>query len=202
MKRILLLFAWIPTTLVTLFLSLQTYIHLSEIKDLQYLIKAEANSFSKASSPFFAYAAIPRATEDIKTAILTGDARPVMINLYLDTFNSPMAGYGELILKTAEEYNVDPYLFVAIAQQESNLGKKMPDNCHNAWGYGMHSRGTLCFLSWEEGIDKVMKGLSENFLDKGLQTPEEIMQYYTPLSNGSWASGVNQFIEELHTGNF
>lgn len=114
-----------------------------------------------------------------------------------------MTGYGGLILEMAEKYGVDPYLFVAIAQQESNLGKKMPSqDCHNAWGYGIHSRGILCFQSWEEGIEMVMKGLSEKYVANGLDDPQEIMRIYTPFSNGSWAEGVQQFMEELVTGDF
>lgn len=203
MKRILIVLLWFPITLATLLLSINTYTHITKTKDLQKLLSIEAQIISQTTTPYLAYAAIPKAVQDIQTAIRSGDARPVMIDLYLETYDSPMAGFGSFILETAEKYNVDPYLFVAIAQQESNLGKKMPsEDCHNSWGYGIHSRGTLCFSSWEEGIDKVMKGLSEKYLDRGLESPEDIMQFYTPLSNGSWADGVNQFMEELRTGNF
>lgn len=203
MKRLFILVCWFPATIVTLLLSLQTYTHLSKTQDMKILLAAEAHAFTSAPTPFLAYAALPQTTENIKTAIQTGDARPVIINLYLEHYNSPMAGYGDLIIELAEQYNVDPYLFIAIAQQESNLGKKMPsDDCYNAWGYGIHSRGTLCFNSWEEGIETVMKGLSEKYLERGLEEPEEIMAIYTPLSNGSWANGVNQFVEELQTGDF
>lgn len=203
MKRLFIFFAWFPATLATLFLSLQTYIYLVKTKDMKVLLAAEARGFASAPTPFLAYAALPQTTENIKTAIRTGDARPVIIDLYLTRYSSPMAGSGELIIELAEKYDIDPYLFIAIAQQESNLGKKMPsDDCHNAWGYGIHSRGTLCFNSWEEGIETVMKGLSEKYISLGLKEPEEIMKIYTPLSDGSWARGVNQFIEEQRTGNF
>lgn len=202
MKKLFLIVFWIPTTILTLLFCLQLHKHVSKTKELKALLSVERQNISHSDSPFLAYAAIPKATNDIKTAIKTGDARPVMIDLYLSRFDSPMLGYGQFIVDCAEKYDVDPYLFVAIMQQESNLGKKMPDNCHNGWGYGIHSRGTLCFENWEEGIDTVMKGLKEKFLEKGLTEPEEIMTLYTPLSNGSWANGVNQFMEELKTGNF
>ncbi len=203
MKRLFIVLTWFPATIVTLFFSLQTYAHISRTEEIQSLIAAETQRITQTQTPFLAYAAIPLAANDIKTAIRTGDARPVMIDLYLERYASPMAGYGEFIFKTAQQYNIDPYLFVAIAQQESNLGKKMPsDDCHNAWGYGIHSKGTLCFDSWEEGIESVMKGISENYLSRGLQEPEEIMKIYTPKSNGSWAHGVNQFLDELRTGEY
>lgn len=203
MKKLITLVLWFPATLATLFLSLTSYEHFSNTRDIRPLLSTEFNQISVAPSPYLAYAALPQTATNITSAIQTGDARPVIINLYLSRYNSPMQGYGNLIIETAERYNIDPYLFVAIAQQESNLGKKMPSgDCHNAWGYGIHSRGTLCFSSWEQGIETVMKGISEKFVNQGLEDPEAIMQVYTPHSNGSWANGVNQFLEELKTGNF
>lgn len=203
MKNIITVIAWFPATIATLIVSLQTYVYFSQTRDMSSLIAAEVHGIAMSTTPHLAFAALPQTAKDIKTAIKTGDARPVIIDLYLARYNSPMAGYGEYILQMSETYGVDPYLFIAIAQQESNLGKKMPrQDCHNAWGYGIHSRGTLCFASWEEGIEAVMSGLNEKYISKGLIDPEEMMAVYTPFSNGSWARGVRQFLEELQTGTF
>jgi hypothetical protein len=203
MKRLFFVFSFFPLSIITIFISILAYSQVTKTKDLKMLLAAEARGVVHNQSPFFAYASIPDAANDIRTAIRTGDVRPVMIDLYLERFSSPMQGYGHFIFEMANKYNVDPYLFVAIAQQESNLGKKMPsDDCHNAWGYGIHSQGTLCFDTWEVGIETVMKGLKEKYLNKGLSDPDSIMAIYTPKSNGSWSYGVNQFMEELRTGNF
>jgi len=135
------------------------------------------------------------------------DDYPLIINNYLAKYQSPMTGMGEFIVAKAEELGnrlpVDPtylaFLTIAVGQNESNLGKKMPPNCFNAWGYGIHSSGTLCFKNWEEGITKFMTGVAENYITKrGLDTPEEMMTMYTPHSpNGAWAKGVKQFMEDL-----
>jgi len=203
MKQLLLILSWFPLTLATIFVSVDFYQHLERTRNLQALVSIQTHKVLSSPTPFLAYAALPQTTKTIQTAIRIGDARPVTINLYLEKFHSPLSGYGQLIVDTAEKYDVDPYLFIAIAQQESNLGKKMPTNdCHNAWGYGIHSKGTLCFSSWEESIETVMKGLSKKFLERGLTEPDEIMKKYTPYSNGSWANGVEQFIGELTTGDF
>ncbi|OGY18352.1 MAG: hypothetical protein A2900_04300 [Candidatus Chisholmbacteria bacterium RIFCSPLOWO2_01_FULL_50_28] len=203
MKKLVLFISWFPITLLTIFTSLRMYEQLVRTKDLESLVKVQARQVLSSQTPFLAYAAIPQASTTIKTAVQIEDARPVMIDQYLTRYDSPLAGYGQFIVQAAERYDVDPYLFIAIAQQESNLGKKMPSSdCYNAWGYGIHSRGTLCFTSWEEGIETVLKGLSNKYLERGLTDPEDIMRTYTPFSNGSWASGVDQFIEELTTGNF
>ena len=203
MKKLVLFISWFPITLLTIFTSLRMYEQLVRTKDLESLVKVQARQVLSSQTPFLAYAAIPQASTTIKTAVQIEDARPVMIDQYLTRYDSPLAGYGQFIVQAAERYDVDPYLFIAIAQQESNLGKKMPSSdCYNAWGYGIHSRGTLCFTSWEEGIETVLKGLSNKYLERGLTDPEDIMRTYTPFSNGSWASGVDQFIEELTTGNY
>lgn len=202
MKRKLLLLIWLPATLLTLHISLLTYSQIERTSQLSSLISIETRNILNSQTPFLAYAAIPETTKNISSAITSQDARPVVIDLYLERYDSPMQGFGQLVVDKSEQYGVNPYLFIAIMQQESNLGKSMPDDCNNGWGYGIHSRGTLCFDSWEQGIDVVMKGLKEKFLDKGLQTPEEIMTLYTPNSNGSWAFGVNQFMHNLQSGEF
>jgi hypothetical protein len=55
----------------------------------------------------------------------------------------------------------------------------------------------LGFSSFSEGIEEVSRGIRKEYLDKGFATIEEIMGKYTPLSNGSWAEGVNKFMAEM-----
>lgn len=182
MKNLLKIFLWTPVTILTLFLSLHTYQKLSLTKNVSGLIRQEVNyTFSKKPSSF-TFAAIPKAAFEIKTAIATQDARPIVIDKYLEYWNSPMQGLGDYIVHAADKNHIDPYLVVAIAQQESNLGKKTPSNCYNAWGWGIHSAGTLCFENWKEGISRFSQGLSENYYTYGLRTPEEIMTKYVPHS--------------------
>ncbi len=132
--------------------------------------------------------------------VVVADSRPLIIKKYLTSFDSPLLPYADLIFKTSQDYGLDYRLLLAIAQQESNLCKKIPEDSYNCWGWGIHSRGTLRFSSYEEAILAVAKGLKEDYLDKGLKTPEEIMTKYTPLSDGSWAFGVRQFMEEMEYG--
>lgn len=134
--------------------------------------------------------------------VVAGDSRPLIIKKYLSHYNSPLAPYADYVFAVSQRYGLDYRLLVAIAQQESNLCKKIPDDSHNCWGWGIHSRGTLKFSSYEEAVLVVAKGIKERYIDKGLDTPEQIMEKYTPLSNGSWAFGVNQFMDEMSSGNW
>lgn len=135
--------------------------------------------------------------------IVTGDdARPLLIKKYLEKYQSPLSPYSDLIFKLSETYGFDYYWIVAIAQQESNLCKKIPEDSHNCWGYGIHKSGTLKFDSYELALKSYAEYLKREYFDKGYDTPEKIMKKYCPGSNGSWAYGVSHFIEEIETGKF
>ena len=189
---------WFPLTIFTLVFTINLYSSLKTTKGINGLIRQEISDLKNGPITF---AAIPRVAFDIKTAYAKEDARPMLINRYLAHYKSPMEGMGDYIVKVSDRFELDPYLVVAIAQQESNLGKITPPNCHNAWGWGIHSAGTLCFDSWNEGINTFVSGLSEKYLAYGLRTPEQIMTKYNATSpGGAWAKGVNQFLEELQTG--
>ncbi|MCX6726446.1 MAG: hypothetical protein NTY75_01370 [Candidatus Shapirobacteria bacterium] len=142
------------------------------------------------------------AAADIKTTEITDDARPILIKKYLEKYKSPLAPYSDMIFQLSQTYGFDYYWIVAIAQQESNLCKKIPDNSHNCWGYGINSAGTLKFDNYELALKSYAEYLKTNYFDKGLNTPELIMKKYCPHSNGSWAYGVNQFIQEIESGSF
>ena len=197
MRAFIKILLWVPLTTIGLF-SLISYYNQEYFAGSNGLVRQDFQDFKNQP---FTFAALPKVAFEIKTALAKEDARPTLINNYLSHYNSPMTGMGDYIVKTSDVFGLDPYLVVAIAQQESNLGKLMPPDCHNAWGWGIHSAGTLCFDSWNEGINTFIKGISEKYLAYGLQTPEQIMTKYNPTSpGGAWAKGVNQFLEELHSG--
>lgn len=168
------------------------------------LMAEKANNKTSPTQPTPAfsqlYAALPQTIGQVLGTFETDDARPIIIKKYLEKYQSPITPYADLIVEVSDKYGLDWRLLVAIAQQESNLGKKAPPDSYNAWGWGVHSQSTLRFSSWEKGIETVARGIKEKYIDKGYTTPEEIMSKYTPLSSGSWAFGVNQFIQELETG--
>lgn len=213
MKHFLIVSSWFATSLTTLLVSLWAYSLVEATTQKSTALHQETQVLGAADEqrqPYLAYAAIPQSVTELKTALKTKDARPLIVRNYLEHFESPMIGSEEFIIQKADQlgatYSIDStylaFLTIAIAQNESNLGKRMPPDCYNAWGYGIHSSGTLCFESWEQGIEKFMTGVAKDFIaGRGLQTPEEIMTRYTPHSpNGAWAKGVKQFLEELYSG--
>lgn len=219
MKSLFIVTTWFATSLTTLLVSLWAYTMVTSANQSTAFLHQQTQALqaggqvlgaSTESTPRLAFAALPNVVSELKTAIKTQDARPLIIENYLKRYDSPMVGNGDYIMKKAislgNANHVDPtylaYLIIAIAQNESNLGKIMPPDCYNAWGYGIHSKGTLCFKNWHEGIDTMMDGLASDYIAKrGLKTPEEIMTRYTPQSpNGAWAKAVNQFLADLYSG--
>lgn len=148
-------------------------------------------------------AALPNEAGVVDGVFKVEEATPVIIDGYLRHYNSPLLPYVENIVSAGEKYSVSPLLIVAIAQQESNLGKKSPLDCYNAWGWAIHERGTKCFTGWAEAIGEVTKGIANGYCHKGLcDDPCVMMKKYTPKSNGSWCAGVNQFLREMEMGKY
>lgn len=144
------------------------------------------------------YASLPSEFPKISGSVESSDARPELVRSYLSKYNSPIVDLSDLLVERADIYGLDYRLIPAIAQQESNLCKLIPFDSYNCWGWGIHSKGTLGFKSYEEAIETVMAGIKKEYIDKGLTTPDTIWKKYTPGSpDGAWAKGVNQFMAEM-----
>ncbi len=153
---------------------------------------------SSSTVPPLVYASLPKSFPVVSSSIEITDARPEIIKQYLERYNSPIANLANDIVTIADKYSINPKLLVAIAQQESNLCKKIPPTTFNCWGWGIHSAGTLGFSSFTEGIEVVSRGLKENYINKGYRTVDEIMDKWVPHSpERAWARGVSSFLEEM-----
>lgn len=105
--------------------------------------------------------------------------------------NAPLADYSEKFVEVANKYDLDYRLLPAIATMESSGGKSNFRR-YNAWGWGNRS-----FNSFEEGIEIVGKGLKSGYIDKGINTIEEMAKIYCPPNATNWARGVNRFMSEI-----
>lgn len=194
-KQILLIVTFFVFTPIALAVSLFTLFYLSQPNvHPAGIILAKDQSENNRVSILSAY---EYQNLSVDGEVLYADARVEIIRQYLEKYNSPLYPYADLIVKTADKYGLDFRLITAIAQQESNLCKRIPPDTYNCWGWGIHSKGTLGFSSFEEGIEVVSRGLKQNYIDKGFNTIEQIMSKYTPASTGSWAKGVSTFMAEM-----
>lgn len=145
--------------------------------------------FSSSSAPFVA--------DSVQTDIQLVDGRVANLRAFFRRHNSVLYDNAEEIVKVSDKYKFDYRLLPAIAMQESNLCKYIPDDSHNSWGWGIYGSTVTKFDSFDEAIEAVGKGIKKDYIDKGLLTASTIMQKYTPSSNGSWANGVNTFLRIL-----
>jgi len=144
------------------------------------------------------FAALPYFDQQIKTSIKTADARSEIIRQYLNKYSSPLEPYSNLIVDLSDQYNLDYRWLVAIAQQESSLCHRIPENSFNCWGWGIYGDKVTRFDSFEDALRRIAPQFTKIFL-KGEpnRDPAEVMKTYTPPSDGSWAAGVSTFFDNL-----
>lgn len=143
------------------------------------------------------YAALPTSQNIISADITQDDGRTEKVRQFFARYGSPLEPYAADVVAAADEYGLDHRLIPAIAMQESNLCKKIPEGSHNCWGFGIYGKTVTRFADYREGIYTVTKALATKYKPRGLVTPNEIMTMYTPSSNGSWAYSVNHFMTQL-----
>ena len=119
------------------------------------------------------------------------------LNKFFTKYNSPLIGKEKEFIEIADKYELDYRLVPAIAGMESTLCKKIPHQSNNCWGWGVYGNNVIRFESFEAGAEEVAKGLAQNYVDKGLDTPERIAPVYTPPNPGNWSRGVRFFMNEI-----
>lgn len=181
--------AWFGTSFISVIFSILFLIYIST----ERVVMANTHYFKL-------YAAIPDNTLNLSDDISFGDGRSIIIEDFFKKYKSPLSDQSNTFIETADKYGLDYRLLPAIAMQESNGGKKVIKDSKNPFGYGIYGNLVIRFNSWEEAIEKVGRALKQDYLDKGLKTPVQIMAKYTPPSlekGGIWAKGVITFMEEL-----
>ncbi len=150
------------------------------------------------------YASAPLRGAVLGDSVVAGsDSRVAMVEGFLKSHRSPMAGSAGTFVSIADKYNLDWRLLVAIAGKESSFGKRIPKNSFNAWGWGIPTgaQSGIAFSSWDAGIETVARGLRRGYFDKGHDTLLKIEKRYTPPSAAQpdhpWVRGVSQFMEDL-----
>ena len=129
--------------------------------------------------------------------IKSGDARPANLKAFLRKYSSDLYNHAEKIIEVSDKYGFDYRLLPAIAMQESNLCRVIPDNSYNCWGWGIYGTTVTRFDSYDDAIETVAKGIKEKYNGEGFGTASAIMEKYTPSSKGSWQHGVNTFMKAL-----
>jgi hypothetical protein len=125
------------------------------------------------------------------------DERVVKVQAILLKHRSPLAEYADTFVREADRNNLDWKLVVSIAGLESTFGKFVPNNSHNAWGWGIPTGASsgIGFQNWEEGIATVSRGLKTRYVDRGLITPEQMGPVYA--ASPVWSDKVRYFMNQI-----
>jgi len=180
--------------LANIFLAYRLYRNYEKNKNIDHILTEISQTKELASQ--FNYSSSGKAV-GTTTELTVGDSRAANLKIFFRKYNSDLYDYADLIVQTSDKYTFDYRLLPAIAMQESNLCKYIPDNSHNCWGWGIYGDTVTKFDSYDEAITTVAEGIKKHYIDKGLVTASMIMSKYTPSSNGSWAHGVNTFLRVL-----
>lgn len=123
------------------------------------------------------------------------DPRANKLQNFLQSKNSPLAPYAELIISESDRYAVDWTKIVAISRMESDYGNRIPKNSFNAWGLGGHN--LMHFENWEEAIRYEAKLLGESYKQA---ENNGVKVKYCPSSDGcnqQWSFIVTNASKEI-----
>ena len=124
------------------------------------------------------------------------DPRAAQMRVILKKYNSPMIGLEDVLIATAEKYNLDWTLMAAIAGTESSFAKRMPANCVNPYGWGIYGNNKICFKTLEESIEGVASGLAKKY---NISSIESIARTYNKVSTVGWISHTKFFMNKIKT---
>ena len=143
------------------------------------------------------YSATDKVANTVLAQNMEKNVKVVKLEEFFDKYNSPLKSHSQDFVDTAEKYGLDYKLLPAIACMESSCGKNLIQESYNPFGWGIYGNQAIYFKDYTEAIDTVGKGISENYVAKGYDTPEEIAPIYTPPNHVKWLSGVRFFINEI-----
>lgn len=196
MHKILLLGLWPFAAFSTLSITIALFFLFPS--HTQYKVKgAQTAQLSDTNAGYRLFTSLPSPQDTVTDDVILTDARVEIVRQFLANYDSPLEPYANLLVATAEKYNLDFRLLPAVAMQESTLCRFIPEDSYNCWGYGIYADKVIRFDSYEDAIETVGQGISQDYVYDGLSTPELIMNRYTPSSNGSWANAVRQFMEDM-----
>ena len=191
MRKIVFLSSFFAFTPVLLFLSILYFLFLS-------YNQKNSSKFLSSNLDSVSFAALPSFENSILNQIEEKDSRVELVRQFFERYRSPLEPYAQNIVSAADKHNIDFRLLPAIAMQESNLCQKIPKNSYNCWGFGIYGKTMTMFGNYSEAIETVSKAIAKDYVNKGLDTAQEIMKKYTPSNNGAWANSVNYFINSLN----
>ena len=122
------------------------------------------------------------------------ETRVAQMHTVLVRYHSPMVGLENILIQTAESYQLDWTLLAAIAGTESSFAIHMPVGCNNPYGWGIYGDNKLCFESLAESIRGVAAGLASSYNTSSLA---DIARTYNKVSTAGWIAHTTYFMNQI-----
>jgi len=130
------------------------------------------------------------------------DKRAYVLNRYLESNNSPLAGYGQTFVDACDRYG-SPHeciTTVAIAYNETHLCKYPGSaDMFNCWGFGGGGVNRITFSSFNESIDRVTKVLTQQYGLKYMEDPSLMDGTFCGNEEGcnGWGVRIKYFMTDI-----
>ncbi len=130
------------------------------------------------------------------------DKRAYVLDRYLQSNNSPLAGYGQSLVNACDKYGAphECITVVAIAYNESHLCK-YPGSAamFNCWGFGGGGSNRIAFSSFNESIDQVTKVLAQQYGSKYMEDPSLMEGTFCGWEDGcvGWGNKIKYFMTDI-----
>lgn len=195
-QKLLKVFVWFQVTLILLLINL-TVLSLTR-KDTQF-VSNTAYTSTVANAPIIGSSKV------LGVSIESADARSLLLKKFIERYQpkSPFLPLTDVLVETADTYEIDYRLIPAIAMCESNLGVRIPSkDSFNAWGIAVYTgqQNGKKFNDWDHAIDWVGKFIREKFYNRSITDLQEIGAIWAPPSvfnNDSWATCVSGFMDKM-----
>ncbi len=143
-----------------------------------------------------------RKAEEAKRIVYDGMNIQELTDKLNRSLHSNLSGKGEIFARLSIEYNVDPYLAVAISMHETGCKwncSRLVKSCNNVGGMkgspGCGGGAYASFPTLDEGIRAFISNISRNYASKGLTTPESMGPKYA--GSQTWATQVRAYMNEI-----
>ncbi|MEP7103206.1 MAG: hypothetical protein ABI721_00665 [Candidatus Dojkabacteria bacterium] len=130
------------------------------------------------------------------------DKRAYVLDRYLQSNNSPLAGYGQVFVDSCTKYGApkECITVVAIAYNETHLCK-YPGSAEmfNCWGFGGGGENRIAFSSFNESIDQVTKILAIQYGYKYMEDPSLMEGTFCGNEEGctGWGNKIKYFMKDI-----
>jgi hypothetical protein len=143
------------------------------------------------------YAAQPSGIYEMSARIHTQDIRLKRLETFFSAYNSPLLPYASLFISEADLHGFDYRLLPAIALQESGLCRRIILDSYNCWGWGIYTNKVTKFDSYEHAITTISRLFDRDYIEKGLETPDDIQKKYNPSNTNNWSEKIRITIESI-----